>query len=199
MSFITIQYTILQYPNFASFPPEGVLNALYIDETNYKGYLWNSDGPNYEFLTAVDPNAITSADQANELEAGIMKIATQAETNAGLNDTKAVSPKKLANFSGLGALTPFTPEKTAVMGSSSGAWVVRAIGAPYANRIIQVRTEKPNNQVAAVGVRRFGSVFDLSFYHGRGNALFEVLVNGAGQIEIQSNRNNIDFWIVGTK
>ncbi len=39
---------------------------------------------------------------ANETTKGIAEIATQAETDAGTDDTKIVTPSKLSNYSGLG-------------------------------------------------------------------------------------------------
>lgn len=42
----------------------------------------------------------TSAPAANETTAGILEIATQAETDAGTDDQRAVTPAKLANWSG---------------------------------------------------------------------------------------------------
>lgn len=40
--------------------------------------------------------------EASETNAGIIEIATQAETDAGTDDARAVTPAKLANYSGLG-------------------------------------------------------------------------------------------------
>ncbi len=42
----------------------------------------------------------TSAPAANETTAGVLEVATQAETNTGTDDTRAVTPLKLANWSG---------------------------------------------------------------------------------------------------
>ncbi|MEI9964363.1 MAG: hypothetical protein WDM92_06325 [Caulobacteraceae bacterium] len=42
----------------------------------------------------------TAAPSASEGTAGVIAIATQAETNAGTDDDKAVTPDKLANWSG---------------------------------------------------------------------------------------------------
>lgn len=43
---------------------------------------------------------LASAPSASETTAGIMEIATQAETDAGTDDARAVPPLKLANWSG---------------------------------------------------------------------------------------------------
>lgn len=43
----------------------------------------------------------TNLTQATESEAGVMPIANQSETDAGVDDTKAITPSKLAAFSGL--------------------------------------------------------------------------------------------------
>jgi hypothetical protein len=40
--------------------------------------------------------------EASESNPGILEIATQAETNTGTDDVRAVTPAKLANYSGLG-------------------------------------------------------------------------------------------------
>lgn len=42
----------------------------------------------------------TSAPAASETTAGIIEIATQAETDAGTDDARAVTPAKLANYAG---------------------------------------------------------------------------------------------------
>lgn len=45
---------------------------------------------------------IPGASAASETTAGVLEIATQAETDAGTDDARAVTPAKLANYSGLG-------------------------------------------------------------------------------------------------
>lgn len=42
----------------------------------------------------------TAAPSASETTAGIIEIATQAETDAGTDDTRAITPLKLANYAG---------------------------------------------------------------------------------------------------
>ena len=56
---------------------------------------------NVSELTSAQVTA-NMVDQATEGAAGKAEIATQAETDAGTDDTKMVTPLKLANFSGLG-------------------------------------------------------------------------------------------------
>lgn len=77
MSFLTIQYTVFQYVDFVSFPLVGQANFLYIDLTTNKAYTWNESGESYQFLKAVDPDAITSSDLASETEIGLVSIAAQ--------------------------------------------------------------------------------------------------------------------------
>tara|TARA_R110000868_G_scaffold36571_1_gene129741 strand:- start:893 stop:2962 length:2070 start_codon:yes stop_codon:yes gene_type:complete len=48
---------------------------------------------------------------ATEIAEGIIQLATQAETDAGLNDTKAITPLKLANY--IGFLLPIASETIA--------------------------------------------------------------------------------------
>lgn len=51
--------------------------------------------------TAVSFSAFgTAAPAANEATSGIIEIATQAETDTGTDDTRAITPLKLATFSG---------------------------------------------------------------------------------------------------
>jgi hypothetical protein len=199
MPFITTEYPIKQFNGFDSFPTEGELLTFYVDTVRYKAYLWDASTTSYKFHAALNPDEITSSDQANELERGILEIATQAETNAGTDDTRAITPKKLAGFLSSGFVIPFVPEKTIIPPSNAGAWVVRALGVAYANKLIQIRISKTNNNLAVCGARETGSILDLSFALGRGNSYFEVLADPAGSIEIRSNRLNARFWITGTK
>jgi len=47
---------------------------------------------------------VTGINAASESVAGIIEIATQAETNTGTDDARAVTPKKLANYSAFSSL-----------------------------------------------------------------------------------------------
>lgn len=57
------------------------------------------DGAGLGDLTVSRTIAALAAAEGQE---GVLQIATQTETNTGTNDTKAITPLKLANFSGLG-------------------------------------------------------------------------------------------------
>ena len=48
--------------------------------------------------------AVTGINAASETVAGVIEIATQAETNTGTDDARAVTPKKLAAYSGFAAI-----------------------------------------------------------------------------------------------
>jgi len=96
-------------------------------------------------LNGTYPNP--SVDASSETVAGKVELATQAETDAGTNDTLAVTPLKLATYSGLGGggggglfkgYAVFRHEETAgTDGGSltSGAWRTRDLNATEYNGI----------------------------------------------------------------
>lgn len=73
-----------------------------VEEGTSAGTSWRQTAVN--FTLGTDPVAWTSfgvvAPAASESTAGVAEVATQAETDAGADDTRFVSPAKLANYSG---------------------------------------------------------------------------------------------------
>lgn len=72
-----------------------------VDEGTHAGQTWRQTAVN--FILGTDPvlwvQFGVGASQATETLAGIMELATQAETDAGTDDTRAVTPLKLKTAS----------------------------------------------------------------------------------------------------
>jgi hypothetical protein len=95
----------------------------------------------------------------------------------------------------------FTPEKTSISGSGTGTWIVRSLGVGYANKEVEVMvTRNAGGNGNLFGVRRVGSVLNLSFDLNRGSFYRTVLADQNGNIEMLSTdaTNNV-IWITGTK
>lgn len=86
-----------------------------------------------EFVVAED------IPDASETESGIIEIATQAETDAGTDDTKAITPAKLASWSVSGGeYAIFADEKangTDGGGITTGSWQQRDLNTVRVNQI----------------------------------------------------------------
>lgn len=99
---------------------------------------YNLSSDRFELLTTQIPDT-------SETTKGIIEIATQSETDTGTDDTKAVTPKKLTNWSGLaqGAfsinnflhLRDEKPSGTNGGQSQAGTWVVRELNTVKTNTI----------------------------------------------------------------
>jgi hypothetical protein len=196
-NFVIDKKNLERYNNFADFPASGITSVLYLDNSNNKAYTWN--GLNYVYFDKINPNNLTTAQQATEAKAGKAEIATQAQVNAGVDDLRFITPLKLANYTGFPGVSNFVEEKTPIAGSNAGAWVVRNLGASYANKRLEIIIQKNNNAVSLAGVRAVGSAFDLSFILRRSQAYRQVTADAAGDIEIFSNNINADFYIIGSK
>jgi hypothetical protein len=76
--------------------------VVVVDEGTQAGTTWRQT--NVNFTLGVDPvnwdSFGTAAPPANETTAGIIRVATQAEVDAGTADNVAVTPLKLANWAG---------------------------------------------------------------------------------------------------
>ena len=67
---------------------------------------YGSAGWAEDWITAID----SGGSPASEGTAGVLEIATQAETDAGTNDATCVTPEKLANTSLFGDVTSGTTD-----------------------------------------------------------------------------------------
>ena len=96
----------------------------------------HKDGGSDEVATAVaTADAIPKADAAAKLDtwistsaetvSGLIEIATQVETDAGVDDLRAVTPAKLSAFSGLGTILPIIDTTAVVKGSLDATKLVR--------------------------------------------------------------------------
>lgn len=152
--------------------------------------------------TAVSPVWVRAGGtevQATETIKGIAEIATQAETDAGTDDERIVTPLKLKNYNFVASPAPFVEELTSITGSNAGAWITRSLGAGYANKILAIIIESSNSAVKTAGVREVGSAFNLSFSMRSGHTWRETKANASGEIQIFSTSNALSFSIVGTK
>lgn len=92
------------------------------------------------------------AGAASETSAGIIEIATQTETNTGTDDARAITPLKLANYTGFtkkyaanvgdGSNTSYTV--THNLGSRDVVTSVRGNASPYAEVIAEVEVTDDN-------------------------------------------------------
>lgn len=112
-------------------------SVFVVEEGIDAGTSWRVSSVN--FTLGTDPIVISSflptAPTASETVAGIAEIATQAETNAGADDTRFVTPAKLANspfvcreFTGLigdGTSTQFDVAHN--LGNTEILWAVREV------------------------------------------------------------------------
>jgi len=97
----------------------------------------------------------TGAPAASETTAGIAEIATQAETNTGTDDTRIVTPAKLAGYSGLpksfkanigdGSATSYTV--THSLNTRDVQVEVVRVAAPYDTVIVDVERDTVNSIV----------------------------------------------------
>jgi len=76
--------------------------VVMVDEGSQAGTTWRQTS--VKFTLGTDPvnwaSFGTAAPQANETTAGIIRVATQSEVDAGTIDNAAVTPLKLANWAG---------------------------------------------------------------------------------------------------
>ncbi len=66
-----------------------------------------------DVATVIQSIVVGAVPPANEMQAGIAEIATQVETDAGADDTRIVTPLKLANFVGSGGFPGVFTDLTA--------------------------------------------------------------------------------------
>lgn len=93
------------------------------------------------------------APPASETIAGVIEIATQAETDAGTDNTRAVTPLKLANYAGLvkrfsatfGDGSASTYVITHNLNSQDVVTQVREVAAPYSEVICDVEATSVNS------------------------------------------------------
>lgn len=105
----------------------------------------------------------------------------------------------IAQPSSTSSFPPYFEDKTSILGSSAGAWVVRSLGSSYVNKELKILIQKTNPNNSNVGVRAVGSTFDLSFPLRIGLITFQVVSNSAGEIEIYSDSNVNNFLIIGKR
>jgi hypothetical protein len=94
----------------------------------------------------------------------------------------------------------YTEESTIVAGDVSGTWVVRSLGAAYANRDVEMKVYKSaNNYIKIFGVREVGSSVPKYFPIRRQCTHMEVRADANGDIEILSTNADIIFEVTGRK
>jgi len=125
--------------------------------------------------------------QINGLGGGVQSV-----TGALVDNTDPANP----------VVNPLTyvEESTIIAGDASGVWVVRALGAQYANKDVEMKVYRSTgNTTETMGVREVGSAVPKFFPIRRSTTHFEVKADANGDIEIISTTLDTVFEVTGTK
>lgn len=192
----------------------GTINtvALFVDGNKVGDSLITTDGESYFLNVPAGLWSVigTNVDDFINLfpDSSKIEVRRDADGFSGSLTWEALTDARtwtMPNKTGVVAMTSdiqpasFTTEKTSIAGSAAGAWITRSLGAGYANKLIRVTMENDSVALRKAGVREVGDANDLSFHMGRCHSSFEVVADGAGDIQIYSDDLSVDFWITGTK
>ncbi len=124
-----------------------------IEEGTNAGTTWRQTAVN--FTIGVGSPAFsafgTSAPAASETVSGILELATQAETDTGTDDLRAVTPLKLATYSGRAKRFAVT------IGDGSATSIVVTHNLGTADVVVQVRETGGNKTVVEPEIRETSS------------------------------------------
>jgi len=80
---------VLEFASLAAFPVSGETGKIYVAIDTNLSYRWS--GSVYVLISSVPADA-------TEAVKGIIELATQAETDAGTDDVRAITPRKMFDF-----------------------------------------------------------------------------------------------------
>ena len=195
MAFIILDDNLLRFATYSLFPLEGEVGKVYLNESNFKSYVWDSLDDTYKFFQKLDKTTITSADQATETERGIAEIATQAETDAGTDDERFITPLKLANYSGFPSAAPIdlTTQNVILPAIPNGVWTVSNLGPGFENAVVFIHSVSSTNQQRTVGVRSVGGGIEVCNMRLQNSVGFWVKTNASSEIELFQSGGSITF------
>ena len=150
-----------------------------------------------DVATVIAGIVVGAVPPANETQAGIAEIATQAETDAGLDDTRIVSPLKLANFIASGGFPGVFTDLTATgtvsfTGATGGITMTSATASSFGTTGagIDLTLDSAAGRVIINGEEAAANAITLV------SAAGGIDVDAALQINIASSQNAADAIVL---
>lgn len=136
---------VLEFADFATFPGVGEAGKIFVDIATNLAYRWS--GSAYILVTSIPSDA-------SETVKGIAEIAIQAETDAGADDLRIVTPKKLSKAvqDGKFAYATATGTNTYIVGFTP------AVAALVAGQMFRVLFTNANTTAATLNVDGLGAI-----------------------------------------